>query len=165
MHLPFASSTNTYLPVWDVHSSTIGVADTSASECGVIGDVSHISEPVWGRDSDRCLALSWLPDQPHCLAAASGIKATPPRPPPLSLPPTNPTPTCVPSFFVSLILSQTIKLYDIRQGTGSVPQISSGSTMVAFIPFRHPQPLRNDTVAGHQARRVRNATSLAFQLQ
>jgi hypothetical protein len=44
----------------------------------VIGDVSHISEPVWSRDSDKCLALSWLPDQPHCLAAASGIKVPPP---------------------------------------------------------------------------------------
>jgi hypothetical protein len=65
--------------VWDVHSSAVGAADGGGgSECGVIGDVAHISEPVWSRDSDRCLALSWLPDQPHCLAAASGIKVTAP---------------------------------------------------------------------------------------
>jgi hypothetical protein len=66
-----------FVSVWDVHSSAVGAGDASGSECGVIGDVAHISEPVWSRDSDRCLALSWLPDQPHCLAAASGIKVQP----------------------------------------------------------------------------------------
>jgi WD40 repeat protein len=114
------------------------MADVSAIECGVIGDVAHISEPVWSRDSDRCLALSWLPDQPHCLAAASGIKVPSPQPPTL-----NKLYRIPDMIQVRLTLLQTIKLYDIRvksvsQGSGAVPTISSGSTMVISpCPSRH----------------------------